>query len=213
MPTPDRTSLADIVAAARQILESEGLPGLTMQAVAQRVGVRAPSLYKRVRNRDDLIRLVTEATVHDLGEQLTVAGSGDPGRDLAELAHAFRAFAHAQPAGYHLIFTSGPADTRPSLDILTRATAPALRLAAELAGPEHALSAARMFTAWANGFISMELAGAFNLGGDLDEAFAFGIDRLTAALTTLDPPRPSFDTGRTPGTTPPRHGRQPRPAE
>ena len=61
MPTPDRTSLADIVAAARQILESEGLAGLTMQAVAQRVGVRAPSLYKRVRNRDDLIRLVTEA--------------------------------------------------------------------------------------------------------------------------------------------------------
>ena len=46
-----------------------------------------------------------------------------------------------------------------------------------------------MFTAWANGFISMELAGAFNLGGDLDEAFAFGIDRLTAALTTLDTPR------------------------
>ncbi|WP_433553732.1 TetR/AcrR family transcriptional regulator [Micromonospora zamorensis] len=214
MPTPDRTSLADIVAAARQILESEGLPGLTMQAVAQRVGVRAPSLYKRVRNRDDLIRLVTEAAVHDLGEQLSaVAGSGDPGRDLAELAHAFRAFAHAQPAGYHLIFATGPADTRPSLDILTRASAPALRLAAELAGPEHALSAARMFTAWANGFISMELAGAFNLGGDLDEAFAFGIDRLTAALTTLDPPRPSPGTGRAPGTTPPRHGRQPRPAE
>jgi hypothetical protein len=28
----------------------------------------------------------------------------------------------------------------------------------------------------------MELAGAFQLGGDLDEAFDFGIDRLAAAL-------------------------------
>ncbi|MEH1029820.1 TetR/AcrR family transcriptional regulator [Micromonospora profundi] len=186
MPTPDRTSLADIVTAARQILEAEGLPRLTMQAVAERVGVRAPSLYKRVRNRDDLIRLVAEAIVRDFGERLSaVAGSGDPGRDLAELARAFRAFAHAQPAGYHLMFSNGPAETRPSFESLTLASAPALRVAADLAGPEHALAGARMLTAWANGFVSMELAGAFNLGGDLDEAFEFGIDRLTAALANL----------------------------
>ncbi|MET7705744.1 TetR/AcrR family transcriptional regulator [Micromonospora sp. NPDC005413] len=190
MPTPDRTSLADIVTAARHILESQGLPGLTMQAVAERVGVRAPSLYKRVRNRDALIRLVAEANVRDLGERLSaVDGSGDPGRDLGEMARAFRAFAHAHPAGYHLIFANGPEETRPSLDTLTLASAPALRVAADLAGPEHALAAARTFTAWANGFISMELAGAFNLGGDLDEAFEFGISQLTAALTAVEPPR------------------------
>ena len=69
MPTPERTSLADIVGAARDIVEKEGLANLTMQAVAVRVGVRAPSLYKRVRNREDLVRLVTEATVRDLGKQ------------------------------------------------------------------------------------------------------------------------------------------------
>ncbi|RZT77520.1 TetR family transcriptional regulator [Micromonospora violae] len=190
MPTPDRTSLADIVEAARGILESEGLARLTMQAVAERVGVRAPSLYKRVRNRDALIQLVTEAVVHDLGEQLgAVASSGDPGRDLGELARTFRAFAHAQPAGYQLIFANGNIETRPSLDTLSRASAPALRVAADLAGPEHALEAARMFTAWANGFVSMEHAGAFNLGGDLDEAFEFGISRLIAAFRAPEPPR------------------------
>ncbi|MEU8184044.1 TetR/AcrR family transcriptional regulator [Micromonospora sp. NPDC049047] len=197
MPTPDRTSLADIVTAARHILESQGLPGLTMQAVAERVGVRAPSLYKRVRNRDALIRLVAEATVREMGEQLdAVAGSGDPGRDLRELAHAFRAFAHAHPAGYHLIFASGPEESRPSLDTLTLASAPALRVAADLAGPEHALPGARMITAWVNGFVSMELAGAFNLGGDLDETFEFGIARLTAALTAATPGRLGRTGGR-----------------
>ncbi|MGW3602160.1 TetR/AcrR family transcriptional regulator [Micromonospora sp. NPDC005161] len=189
MPTPDRTSLADIIEAARGILESEGLPRLTMQAVAERVGVRAPSLYKRVRNRDALIQLVAEAVVRDMGEQLSaVASSGDPGRDLGELARTFRAFAHAHPAGYQLIFANSRRETRPSLDALTQASAPALRVAAALAGPEHALEAARMFTAWANGFVSMEYAGAFNLGGDLDEAFEFGVSRLTAAFA---PPKPS----------------------
>jgi hypothetical protein len=44
------------------------------------------------------------------------------------------------------------------------------------------LEAARTITAWANGFISMELAGAFKLGGDIDRAYEFGITCLTDAL-------------------------------
>ncbi|WP_412159619.1 helix-turn-helix domain-containing protein, partial [Pantoea sp. SIMBA_079] len=54
MPTPEKTSRTAIVAAGRVLIESGGLDGLTMQAVAERVGVRAPSLYKRVRDRREL---------------------------------------------------------------------------------------------------------------------------------------------------------------
>ena len=57
-----------------------------------------------------------------------------------------------------------------------------LRIAAELAGPGEALEAARMVTAWLYGFVSMELAGAFNLGGDIDRAFEYGIARLLDSL-------------------------------
>jgi AcrR family transcriptional regulator len=189
MPTPDRTSLDEIIRAGRDILESEGLARLTMRAVADRVGVRPPSLYKRVRSRDDLIGLIAEATVHDLGERLHgVTGGADARKDLGELARTFRAFAHARPAGYHLIFAWGPEVTRPDPDSLARASAPVLRVGTDLAGPEHALEAARMITAWANGFISMELTGAFKLGGDIDRAYEFGIVRLTDALGR-QPPR------------------------
>ena len=51
MPTPARTSLEEIVGAGRAILRAEGLEGLTMQRVAAAVGVRAPSLYKRLPGR------------------------------------------------------------------------------------------------------------------------------------------------------------------
>jgi hypothetical protein len=43
--------------------------------------------------------------------------------------------------------------------------------------------AARMFVAWAQGFVSMELAGAFRLGGDVEAAVEYGLERLTAALS------------------------------
>jgi AcrR family transcriptional regulator len=193
MPTPDRTSIDDIIRAGRDILESQGLAGLTMQAVADRVGVRAPSLYKRVRSRNDLVGLIAEATVNDLGERLhavAAAGGTDARGNLGELARAFRAFAHARPAGYHLIFAPGPDVTRPNPDSLARASAPMMRVAEDLAGPDDALEAARMLTAWANGFISMELAGAFQLGGNIDRAYEFGITHLADALAGPRPPTP-----------------------
>lgn len=173
MPAPERTSLAAIVDAGRDLLEAGGPSALTMQAVAQRVGVRAPSLYKRVRDRDALLGLVAAATIEELGERLAAAPP-----DVAGLAAAYRTFAHERPEGFRLVLSD-----RGDPEALGRASAPVLRVCADLVGQDEALEAARLVTAWATGFLSMELAGAFRLGGDLDDAFAFGIRRLTVALT------------------------------
>ena len=44
----------EIVAAARELLEREGPAGLSMRRVAERLGIRAPSLYKHVRDKGEL---------------------------------------------------------------------------------------------------------------------------------------------------------------
>ena len=183
MPTPARTSLDEIVLAGRAIVESDGVESLTMQRVAEAVGVRAPSLYKRVRSRHDLIRMVVEHIARDLTETLDgAATTDDPRHDLHAMANALRAFAHAQPAAYALLFAQLPEESRPDQQILAGTAASVVRVASVLAGPELALEAARMIAAWAHGFISMELAGAFRLGGDVDRAYDFGVERLAAAL-------------------------------
>ncbi|MGH8828981.1 MAG: WHG domain-containing protein [Jiangellaceae bacterium] len=182
MPTPARTSLDEIVTAGRHSLEADGLDGLTMQRVAEIVGVRAPSLYKRVPSRGDLIRLIAEDVARELTESLDAVTTGDPRRDLRAMAEAMRTFAHANPASYSLIFTLLPDAWRPDPDLLARASSAVLRTTATMTGPDRALEVARTLVAWAHGFISMELAGAFRLGGSVDDAFAFGVERLATAL-------------------------------
>jgi hypothetical protein len=60
-----------------------------------------------------------------------------------------------------------------------------------LVGPDRALGAARLVTAFTDGFISIELNGLFPLGGDLDEAFRYGVEVLVEALSAPTPKRHS----------------------
>ncbi len=181
MPAHAQTSTEAIVAAGRRLLEERGMDALTMRDVADAVGVRAPSLYKRVRNRSDLFRLILE----DVADELTLAldaaaGSADPVADLKAMTAVYRSFAHANPVAYALMYA--PQATPEATARSVRSSATLLRVVAELAGPEHALPAARTIVAWANGFITMELAGAFRLGGDVEQAWDFGLDRILTAV-------------------------------
>ncbi|AMM19048.1 hypothetical protein AX769_01465 [Frondihabitans sp. PAMC 28766] len=180
MPTPEKTSVEAIVLAARDLLELDGLAGLTMNAVAQRVGVRPPSLYKRVGGRDDLIRLVAEATLTDLARRL------DATADPVELAAAVRTFGGERPAAFQLVMTPGAGVPVARPEYGEAASRAILDLAARLAGPDHALEAARTLTAWVVGFVSMELSGGFTLGGSVDDAWLFGVTNLLDVLSTTD---------------------------
>jgi AcrR family transcriptional regulator len=185
LPAHAQTSTTAIVAAGRRVLEERGTDALTMREVADAVGVRTPSLYKRVRDRSDLVRLILE----DVTDELTAAAdaaasSGDPTADLRAMLAAYREFAHANPVAYTLMSTAPPVTGATARS--ERSSATLLRLVNELAGPEHELPAARTIVAWANGFITMELAGAFRLGGDLQDAWEFGLGRVLDAVRRAD---------------------------
>ena len=182
-PARARTSLDEVVAAGRDLLEVGGPDAVTMLAVAERVGVKAPSLYKRVASRDALIAAIASATAQDLGRTLEpLADDPDPAAALRAVARGFRAFAHAHPQATDLLFADLPAEARPTAAGNLLLSEPLIELAGRVAGPAHALEAARLVTAFARGFVSMELAGAFRLGGDVDEAYRYGIDVLVDAL-------------------------------
>ncbi len=194
MPTVPRTSTQEIVTAGRRILSEEGLEGLTMQRVAHLVGVRAPSLYKRVRDRAALVRLVAEGVLVEVRDLLEdAADAGDPVEGLRALAVALRDFAHREPAAYGLLFTPLPEAMRPEAALFAATVEPVLGVCRALVGPARALPAARTVTAWASGFLRMESIDGFQLGGSTDEAFEFGVSLLATALAAAPaggPPAP-----------------------
>lgn len=185
MPARSQTSTTAIVAAGRRLLEDRGLEALTMHDVADAVGVRAPSLYKRVRDRSDLFRLILDDVADELTSTLdAAASSGDPVTDMRAMAAAYREFAHSNPVTYTLMFA--PQTTPGATARSVRSSARFLEVVAELAGRPSALVAARTIVAWAHGFITMELAGAFRLGGDIEQAWAFGLDQVLTAVRRGD---------------------------
>lgn len=182
-PAPARTSTDAIVVAARRILESGGLDSVTMRSVAEAVGVRGPSLYKRLPDRAALIRAIAASVVDDLSMTMSRATeTGDPRADLRAAAADYRAFVRANPNGYRLLFTD-LTDADPDASSLAALGAPIVDAMTRVVGPSDALEAARTFVAWAHGFTSMELAGGFRLGGDLDTAYAFGIESILAGVS------------------------------
>jgi AcrR family transcriptional regulator len=196
MPAPSRTSKDAIVAAARAILEEDGLDAVVMARVAERVGVRGPSLYKHVRDRSALIRAVADGVTADLARTLSLAvSSGDPRADLTAVAHAYRAFVRANPNGYALLFAHAAPELQPDPASLADLATPIVEAVGALAGADRALSGARTFVAWAHGFVSMELAGAFRLGGELDAAYADGIESILVGVSGRG--RPASGSRRT----------------
>lgn len=184
MPAPSRTSTAEILAAARAILEEDGLDALTMQAVAARVGVRAPSLYKRVADRAALVKAVADEVTEELRRTLEPdAEGGDPGGQVRVIAHRFRTFVRRHPRGYALLFAPLPPDEAPDAAALAAVGRPIVEVMRRMTGEDGALEAARTVVAWAHGFVTLELAGGFRLGGDVDAAYDAGIETILAGIS------------------------------
>lgn len=194
-PAHAKTTDDAILRAAVRLVEEGGVEALTMQAVAAAVGIRAPSMYKRVRDRAALVRAVQESTTSELAADLRRVSRGeDPRADIVAMADAYRSFARRHPGTYGLLFAALPDEMRISAASNEAAVEPLLSALASLldGDPAGTLAAARLLVAFVHGFVSMELAGAFRLGGDVDAAWRSGVTTIVDALA---PPQSQL-TGR-----------------
>ncbi len=161
----------EIVAAARGLLEEGGPEALSMRRLAERVGIRAPSIYKHLADKQELEVALVADGLREFAERCeeAVAGAGEP---LAALARAYRAFALAHPHLYRLMNDRPlPRDRLPA-GLEARAAAPLI--AAAGGDPDRA----RATWAFAHGMAMLELTDRFPAGADLDAAWTEGVNAL-----------------------------------
>jgi AcrR family transcriptional regulator len=158
----------EIVTTALGLLEEQGAEALTMRRLAERLGIRAPSLYKHLSGKGQLETAVIAVGFEDLAAALEGAAAEGADR-LAGLGAAYRGFALGRPHLYRLM-TERPLDRDqlpPGLE--DRAAAP---LVVAFGGdPDRARAA----WAFAHGMIMLELNGRFPPGADLDAAWQAGL--------------------------------------
>jgi TetR/AcrR family tetracycline transcriptional repressor len=82
----------DVVRAAVELLDEQGLDGVTLRALGDRLGVAAPTLYWHVRNKQHLLDLVAEAIVRGGVDRVPIEPApGEPWWDwVASRARALR---------------------------------------------------------------------------------------------------------------------------
>ena len=87
-----------VVTEAAELADEVGLDRLTLAALAARLGVRQPSLYKHVASLDALQRLISMRGKAELADVLGRAAIGRARDDaLVAMAHAWRAWALEHP--------------------------------------------------------------------------------------------------------------------
>ena len=66
MPTPAKTSQAELVKLARGLVEAAGPGALTLGALAERAGIKPPSLYKHFVDRAAVLKAVEIEVLYEL---------------------------------------------------------------------------------------------------------------------------------------------------
>jgi AcrR family transcriptional regulator len=94
-----------ILEAAREIIESDGLAGLSAREIARRIGYSPGTIYNMYENLDDVILRVEARVLDALDARLAaVMGQSKGPESLIELGRAYLAFAHEQPKLWNLLF-------------------------------------------------------------------------------------------------------------
>jgi AcrR family transcriptional regulator len=173
LPTPPKTSHAELVSIALALVEADGPEALTVSAVAQAAGVKAPSLYKHFADRLALLKAVEIAILDNLEATLRGETKGrTPMQRLRSMAAVYRKFANDRPRRYEAIYSRN-AFVDPQLTAACLKAAQPLFEELKAAGiaEKRILPLSRTLTAFLHGFVSMEIVNAFRLGGDLDSDF------------------------------------------
>ena len=185
-------TLEDVVEAATEIADRDGLDALSLASVASTLGVRSPSLYNHVDGLDGLRRQLALHASGLLTSDLADGVDALEGTEaLRAVADRLRSFAHRHPGLYDSFLPAPAPEEDPEL--AAALAEPVSVVGSVLAGmgvdPTTVIPLIRALRAAVHGFVHLELRGGFGLPDDIDDSFATTIDVVIEAIAAHSGPR------------------------
>lgn len=183
MPRRDRLDKARVVEEAAKLIDEEGLEQLSLGHLAERLGIRTPSLYNHVAGLPGLERDLILYCVRELRDLIMRATIGKARSEaIFSLADAFRSYARQKPGRYVLTVAPDLDDgeiraVKQELLEITQAVLAPYKL------NEHdAIHAIRSLRSIVQGFISLEMEGGFKMAYNIEDSFHWLINVFIAGL-------------------------------
>ncbi|MEU9187905.1 WHG domain-containing protein [Streptomyces sp. NPDC048484] len=176
---------ASVTEAGAALVDEIGFDRLSMGLLAERLGVKTPSLYKHVSSQADLAHRIAVLAMTEVADAIRDAIQGRTGSEaLAAGAHAMRTYVLQHPGRYAAGNAARP--TGPD-DPLTPAVGRVLASwAAMLHGyrldPDQEIHALRMLRSILHGFATLEAIGSFQINADVDDSFTWMIGFIDQGL-------------------------------
>lgn len=178
-----------ILNAAAELAEEKGLENVSLLQVAEKLGVKSPSLYNHLKGLKELTVGIAKLAIGKLDDATRNAAVGRSKEDaLIAIARAYRAFAKENPELYKAILR-WPAYNDSDIEKAGHALVSVLYQVMEPyhCGKKETIHFARGFRGALHGFISLEEAGFFqDTEADVDESFERLVSRLISTIPTQE---------------------------
>lgn len=182
-----RLNTETVVQAAVRLINAEGPGALTLNRLADQLGIQTPSLYNHVDGMPGLMNELSVCNARMFADRLSEAAIGKSGEDLfRSAAQAFRDHVKENPGLY--LATLRASGTQPVVnEMLERQEQRVLKIGLVMMASlglqgEDAVHGLRAFRSAVHGFATLEAAGGFGLPQDCDESFSRLVEILVRGL-------------------------------
>jgi AcrR family transcriptional regulator len=176
-----------VVQAAVNLLNSEGLDALSLNRLAEKLGIRTPSLYNHVDGLPGLMRDLSILNARHLADRLSEAAIGQSGPEgVMSMMQAYRAYIKEFTDLY--LSTLRASGMQEVINVeLQKEEARSVKVALAVMASfglhgEDAIHAVRALRSIVHGFTTLEVSGGFGMPLDLDESFVRLVDLFIAGL-------------------------------
>jgi len=166
-------SLDTILNASAALAEEKGLENITLNQVAEKLGIKSPSLYNHVSGIDGISEGLAKLAVRKLDATVRDAAVGrSKAQALEAIAYAYRKFAKENPELYKAILKLPTCED----EELNEAAHAVVRIVYQVMEPYHyseedTIHFVRGFRSALHGFVSLEDAGFFKSAFDANESY------------------------------------------